>query len=120
MGGLELKSFDAPDEVRDFEGMGRVQVVSVAGRTIGRGTFKPGWKWSESVRPIAGTDSCQTSHLGYLVQGQMRVTMDDGTEGEAGPGDVVAIPRGHDAEVIGDEDCVFLDFGEVEGYTKSG
>ena len=44
--------------------------------------------------------------------------MDDGSEGEAGPGDVVAIPPGHDAEVVGDEACVVLDFGEFGDYAK--
>jgi hypothetical protein len=48
----------------------------------------------------------------------MKVTMDDGSEGEAGPGQVVAIAPGHDAEVVGEEPCVFLDFGEFGDYAK--
>jgi hypothetical protein len=115
---VETKNFDTPDEVRQFEGKGHADVVVVAGRTIGRGTFEPGWKWSENVRPIAKTDSCQVSHLGYMVSGAMRIYMDDGSESEAGPGDVIAIPPGHDAEVVGDQACVFLDFGEYENYAK--
>ena len=115
---VEVKSFDSPDEVRQFHGKGHADVVVVAGRTIGRGTFEPGWKWSENVKPIAKTDSCQVSHLGYMVSGRMRVHMDGGGSGDAGPGDVVAIAPGHDAEVIGDEPCVFLDFGEFGDYAK--
>ena len=118
MASVEVKRFDSPDEVREFEGKGKADVVNVGGRIIGRGTFEPGWKWSENVKPIAGTDSCEVSHLGYMLQGRMRVFMDDGTEGEAGLGDVVAIPPGHDAEVVGDEACVFLDFGEFGEYAK--
>src|SRR5215218_6360068 len=91
MANLEVKSFDSPDEVREFEAKGKADVVDVGGRTIGRGTFEPGWKWSENVKPIAGTDTCEISHLGYMLHGRMRVIMDDGSEGEAGPGDVVAI-----------------------------
>src|SRR3954451_23224641 len=72
MAELEVKSFDSPDEVRPFEGKGQAQVVNVAGRVIGRGTFAPGWRWSENVKPIAGTDSCQVSHLGYCVSGRMQ------------------------------------------------
>jgi hypothetical protein len=120
MASIEVKSFDAPDEVRSFEGRGKADVVNVAGRVIGRGVFEPGWRWSENVKPIAGTDSCQVSHLGYCVSGRMRVTMDDGAEGEVGPGQVVAIPPGHDAEVVGDEACVFIDFGEFGEYAKRG
>jgi Cupin domain len=115
---LEVKSFDSPDETRPFEGKGQADVVNVGGRTIGKATFEPGWRWSENVRPIAKTDSCEVSHLGYVLSGRMRVFMDDGNEGEAGAGDVFAIPPGHDAEVVGDEPCVVLDFGEFGDYAK--
>jgi hypothetical protein len=118
MASIEVKRFDAPDETRPFEGRGKADVVQVAGRAIARGVFEPGWRWSENIRPIAGTDSCETSHLGYCISGRMRVRMDDGGESEMGPGDVVAIPPGHDAEVVGDEPCVFLDFGEIAEYAK--
>lgn len=118
MASIEVKRFDAPDETRPFQGRGQAAVVLLAGRTIARGVFEPGWRWSENVRPIAGTDSCEVSHLGYCVSGSMRVRMDDGAEQVMGPGDVVAIPPGHDAEVVGDEPCVFLDFGEVAMYAK--
>jgi uncharacterized cupin superfamily protein len=118
MAGLDVKNFDSPDEVREFEGNGRADVVQVAGQTVGRGTFEPGWRWSANVKPIAGTDSCEVSHLGYVLSGRMRVFMDDGSEGECGPGDVVAIPPGHDAETLGDEPCVVVDFGEFGDYAK--
>jgi uncharacterized cupin superfamily protein len=118
MASIEVKSFDSPDEVREFEGRGRADVLNIAGQTVGRGTFEPGWRWSENVKPIAGTESCEVSHLGYVVSGRMRVQMDDGSDGECGPGDVVAIPPGHDAEVVGDEPCVLVDFGEFGDYAK--
>jgi len=119
MAGIEIKSFDSPDETRPFEGKGQLEVVNLAGRAIGKGTFEPGWRWSENVKPIAETDSCQVTHLGYVVSGRMRVTMDDGSEGEVGPGDVASIPPGHDAEVIGDEPCVMIDVAqEDDDYAK--
>jgi hypothetical protein len=118
MASVELKSFDSPDEVREFEGNGKADVLNIGGRTVGRGTFEPGWRWSENVKPIAGTESCEVSHLGYCVSGRMKVIMDDGSESEIGPGEVMAIPPGHDAEVVGDEPCVFVDFGEFGDYAK--
>ena len=118
MASVESKSFDSPDETRPFEGKGQAEVVNLAGHTIGRGTFEPGWKWSENIKPIAGTDSCQVSHLGYVLSGSMKVYMDDGSEQEIGPGDAVEIPPGHDAEVVGDEACVMVDFGEFGEYAK--
>ena len=118
MAAIEAKNFDSPDETRQFEGKGHADVVKIAGRVVGKGTFEPGWKWSENVKPIAQTDSCQVSHLLYVISGRMRVYMDDGAEHEMGPGEVIAIPPGHDAEVVGDEPCVSLDFGEFGEYAK--
>ena len=118
MAELEVKNFDSPDETRPFEGKGQAEVVELGGHTVGKATFEPGWKWSENVKPIAGTDSCQVSHLGYVMSGRMRIFMDDGSESEVGPGDVMAIPPGHDADVPGDEPCVVLDFGEFGDYAK--
>ncbi|HET7122264.1 MAG TPA: cupin domain-containing protein [Solirubrobacterales bacterium] len=115
---IEVKSFGSPDETRQFEGNGNAKVVELAGHTVGLGTFEAGWKWSDNVKPIAGTDSCQVSHLGYVLSGRMRVSMDDGEEIEISAGDVVAIPPGHDAEVVGSEDCVMVDFGEIGDYAK--
>jgi uncharacterized cupin superfamily protein len=118
MASVEVKSFDSPDETRPFEGKGQAQVVELDGHPISKGTFEPGWKWSVNLKPIAGTDSCQVHHLGYCVSGRMKVTMDDGSEREIGPGEAADIPPGHDAEVVGDESCVWVDFGEVREYAK--
>jgi Cupin domain len=118
MAEAEVKSFDSPDEVRPFEGNGKAEVVTISGRNIGRATFEPGWTWSNNVKPIAGTDSCEVSHLMYVVSGRMRIQMDDGGEIEVGPGSAAAVPPGHDAEVVGDESCVVVDFGEFGDYAK--
>ncbi len=115
---VEVKNFGSPDETRPFEGNGQARVVKLAGHTVGEGTFEAGWKWSENVKPIAGTDSCQVAHFGYVLAGSMRIYMDDGSETEINAGDVVAIPPGHDAEVVGPEDCVMIDFGEIGDYAK--
>jgi uncharacterized cupin superfamily protein len=114
----EVKNFDSPDETREFEGNGSAKVVQLAGHTVGYGTFEPGWRWSQNVKPIAGTDSCQVAHFGYVLSGSMRIYMDDGQEVEINAGDVVAIPPGHDAEVTGSEACVMVDFGEIGDYAK--
>ncbi len=118
MPSAELKNFDSPDEVRPFVDKGHGRMVTVGGRVVLQGVFEPGWRWSEHVKPLAQTDTCQVSHLGYVISGRMHVRMDDGSEVEGGPGDVVALPPGHDAWVVGDEACVFLDFGEIAEYAK--
>jgi quercetin dioxygenase-like cupin family protein len=119
MGGVMRKSFDAPDEVRKVVGeMGQIELVNVPGGVVGRAMFQPGWRWSEHVKPIAGTDSCQAAHLGYQVSGRMGVRMDDGEEMEFGPGDFMSIPPGHDGWVIGDEPAVMIDWQGMGDYAK--
>jgi hypothetical protein len=115
---IEVKSFDKADETRPFQGKGLVDIVNIAGRQVMRGHFEPGWRWSTNVKPIAGTELCETAHFGYVLEGRMRIHMKDGSEQEMVPGEVVAIAPGHDAEVLGDETCVFLDFGEISLYAK--
>jgi uncharacterized cupin superfamily protein len=115
---LERKSFSAPEEVREMGGKGRVEILKVGDGVVGKATFEPGWRWSEHVKPLAGTDSCQAAHVGYVLSGRQKVIMDDGTELEFSAGDVVAIPPGHDGEVIGDEPCVVIDFAGMEHYAE--
>lgn len=113
---IEVKEFDDPDETRLFAGNGQADALTFGGRTVLRGTFAPGWKWSANVRPLAGTELCEVAHFGYGLSGTMKVTMRSGSVTTLRAGQVAAIPPGHDAEVIGDEPCVFLDFGEVSEY----
>jgi uncharacterized cupin superfamily protein len=115
---LEKKSFGTPDDIRPMAEMGRVEIVKIGDGVVGRATFEPGWRWSEHVKPIAGTDSCQSTHLGYVISGRQRVVMEDGSELEFGAGDVVSIPPGHDGWVVGDEPCVLLDFAGMEHYAE--
>ncbi|MFG1780945.1 cupin domain-containing protein [Rhodococcus oryzae] len=119
MSGLVRKSFDSPEETRPFEdGKGKIDLVDLAGGAVGRGVFEPGWKWSDHVKPIAKTDSCQAAHVGYCVSGRMVVVMDDGERQEFGPGDVMIAPPGHDAWVVGDEACVLVDWQGFADYAK--
>ena len=118
MSGLEVKNVGTPDETRPFADRGHADVLNVAGGTVLYGTFEPGWRWSEHVKPIAGTDSCQAPHTGYVLSGRMHIRMDDGSEAEVGPGDACVIPPGHDAWIVGDEACVMLDFSGMSDYAK--
>ncbi|HEY3021791.1 MAG TPA: cupin domain-containing protein [Solirubrobacteraceae bacterium] len=116
--GLEVKSVESPDETRPFADKGQAAVVNVSGHPVLRGTFEPGWRWSEHVKPIAGTDSCEAPHLLYCLAGRMHVRMNDGAEADIGPGDVASIAPGHDAWVVGDEPCVAVDFGGYAQYAQ--
>ncbi|NML52742.1 cupin domain-containing protein [Streptomyces sp. R302] len=119
MTGITRRSFDKADETRPFEGgKGRLDLITVEGGSVGRAVFEPGWQWSKHVKPIAGTDSCQAAHVGYVVSGRIRVVMDDGEEDEFGPGDFMEVTPGHDAWVVGDDPCVALDWNGFAEYAK--
>ena len=107
---MEKGNFSAPTETRDLSGMGTVEVVRVGDITVSRSTLRPGWRWSEHVKPIAGGDSCQTLHHSFVTSGRLAVRMDDGSQEEFGAGEIWIIPPGHDAWVVGDEAVVALDF----------
>ncbi|MDX6401521.1 MAG: hypothetical protein QOF27_2127 [Gaiellaceae bacterium] len=117
---LQAKSLETPDESRPFASHGHMDVVQVGEATVGRGVFEPGWRWSLSVKPLAGTDSCQAHHTLYVLSGRMGVRMEDGSELEIGSGDAAVIPPGHDAWTIGEEACVAVDFTGVARYAKPG
>jgi hypothetical protein len=118
MKNAELKSLDNPDEVRLFP-KGRLELVKIGNATVGRAVLEPGWKWSESVQPLAKTKSCEAPHFQYHVSGVLTVRMDDGTEFTCRPGDVSLLPAGHDAWVEGDEPAVLVDFQGMIDYAKT-
>jgi uncharacterized RmlC-like cupin family protein len=119
MATIEIKTFEEPDETRPFEGKGQLSLVTIGGQTVGKAVFEPGWRWSTNVKPIVGTESCGFNHVVFVLSGRMHVRMDDGSEADVGPGDVAAIPAGHDAWVVGDEPCVTFDVGEEDAeYAK--
>ncbi|MGZ3236863.1 MAG: cupin domain-containing protein [Burkholderiaceae bacterium] len=116
---LEKKSISKPDEIRPFKDeKGRMAVFTLGNQTMGRGEFEPGWRWSEHVKSIAGTDSCQAAHTGIMLEGRMVVKMDEGQEIEYCAGDVFYMPPGHDAWVVGDKRCVLFDVTGVAKYAK--
>jgi mannose-6-phosphate isomerase-like protein (cupin superfamily) len=105
-----VKSFDTPDEALPLPGGARVELVKLEGMTVGRGTAPPGWRWSTHIKPLAGTELCEHTHVGIILSGREAIRMADGTEVELRPGDAFVVGPGHDAWVVGDEPCVSFDF----------
>lgn len=116
---LTAKNLGTPDHKYGLE-HGEMQVVTVAGATIARAEFRPGWRWSTDVKPTMGTQSCQAAHTGLVLSGRLGVRMDDGTEAEFGPGDAHVVGPGHDAWVIGNESCVLIDVDIPRGEAGAG
>ena len=115
----EIVALDNPHETRTFD-KGKMDIATVGPAWMGRVTLEPGWRWSECVKPIVKTESCQAEHAGVVLAGRLHVAMDDGTEAEAGAGDAYYFAPGHDAWVVGDETYVGIDFTAAEGYAKPG
>ena len=113
----EQKTLSQPDEVREFE-LGRLDVVEIGGGSVGRLTLQPGWRWSEHVKPIAGTELCEAPHFQYHLAGTLHIAMADGAEFEAKPGDITSLPSGHDAWVVGDEPVVVIDWQGASQYAQ--
>src|SRR5688572_14098990 len=119
MAGIEARSFENPDETRTPD-KSKIAIVKLGSTTAGRFEFQPGWRWSECIKPVAGTDNCQARHVGVVVSGRLHIVHEDGTEGEAGPGDAYVVEPGHDAWVVGDEPWISYEFESksVETYAK--
>ena len=118
MAEAEQKTFTEPDETRSFE-LGQLDLLKIGDSEIGRLTLQPGWRWSAHIKPIAGTDLCEAPHFQYHVQGTLHIVMGDGTEFDAVAGDVTALPKGHDAWVVGDQPVVVIDWWGASNYAKN-
>jgi hypothetical protein len=118
MAGIENQSFDQPDESRTPDKI-RVDVVHVGDAEVGRLTFEPGWRWSECIKPVVGTDSCQNDHVGYLASGRLTVQHEDGTTVTVSSGEAYRILPGHQAWVEGDQPVVAFEFKSAGSYARS-
>jgi len=108
--GAETRSFGSPDRSMDFPN-GHEHIVELAGKPVGLATFEPGWRWSNDVRPLMGTERCPIHHVGFTLSGSLHVELGDGVTLDLGPGEAFDIPSGHDAWVVGEEPWVALDWG---------
>ena len=117
MAGVEARDFSSPDETRTPDKT-EVALVNLAGGQIGRYTFQLGWRWSECIKPVVNTDSCQVDHVGYVISGALHVKHDDGTERDVVAGEVYRIAPGHDAWNTGSEPMVAVEFQGAANYAK--
>ena len=115
---LVVKNLDRPDDRREFpKGVG--ELAQVGEFSVSRGTLQPGWRWSNDIRPMMGTPSCEVPHTGVTLSGRWHFEMDDGASVDLGPGDAFSIPPGHDAWVVGDEPVVVLDWATAANEART-
>lgn len=116
MAGL-VKAFDEPDETLSLpllEG----QIVTLGEVYVARIVHQPGWRWSEHVKPVVGTPSCEHHHQGVVLAGEFEYVMDDGLRRRVRAGEAYDVPPGHDGMVVGDEPAIAIEFAGVRGWGK--
>ncbi|MGH2442112.1 MAG: cupin domain-containing protein [Chloroflexota bacterium] len=111
---IQAKSFDTTCTTKPIGDIARVDTVYLGEITANRAIMQPGFRWTEHIKPKAGTDLCQVRHTGYVVSGRIGIRMADGTEGEVSEGYAFDVLPGHDMWVIGDEPYVSVDFSLTE------
>lgn len=112
---LEVVALGRPHEVRAFA-HGRFEIYRIGAQAIGRAVYEPGWRWTEHVKPGAGTDLCEVAHIGLVIAGTAALRMADGAERLLTEGEFFAIPPGHDSWVVGDQPYVSLHFLGADDY----
>jgi mannose-6-phosphate isomerase-like protein (cupin superfamily) len=105
---MQKKNFSSPDEVKNLPKT-KIETINVGDSPLIQITYEPGWKWSENVKPVVKTESCQVRHILYALSGRLMVVMSNGDKVELAPNDIIKIAPGHDAWVVGDEAFVALD-----------
>ena len=105
---LLAKSFDAADEVRTPP-LTKVDVVVLGSHVAARLVLQPGWRWSECVKPGAGTERCEFRHVGIAISGRLHLERGEDSL-EVSPGEAYLVEPGHDAWVVGDEPFVGYEF----------
>ena len=117
MARLQRRDLDRPTEVRTVP-LGRLELFELGDTVVGRSRFEPGWRWSESIKPIAGTEYCEFHHVGYVLAGSVHVETREGAVLEIGPNEFYEIPPNHDAWVVGDEPWVSIDWGATASFGR--
>ncbi len=114
---FEVKSHNSPDEVRT-PNKTRVELVRLGDISLARFTLQPGWRWSECIKPVVKTESCQVTHVGYAVSGRITVRMKNGTQRTITAGESYTIPPDHEAWVEGTEPFVCIEMQSAEQYAR--
>lgn len=115
---LIAKRFDEPDELISHPRL--VGQVLLLGETyVGRYIHQPGWRWSEDMKPLVGTPSCQFHHRGIALSGRAQVLTDDGALRTLVAGEAFDIPPGHDAWVLGDEPFISVEFAGAREWARA-
>ena len=114
-----IKRFERPEHLLVFDS-GRLEVLTVGGKTIGKGSYAPGWRWSHCAAPSAVTRGGPAETVGVVLSGRARVVSQEGNEVDLNPGDLfhAVLGTGQDQWVVGQRPCEILYLSGVEGLIR--
>jgi class 3 adenylate cyclase len=118
MAKLQRKAFGDADDVRVIPN-GQLETYDLGDIRMGRSVLQPGWRWSESIKPMARTEWCESHHIGLCIAGACRITSREGAEIVITPGHFYEVPPGHDAEVISDEPYIVIDWNPSSAFAQA-
>jgi hypothetical protein len=104
------------DVQADTHGLISKKTAELDGVAVTEVTFAPGARWSNDLKPQAGTDLCELPHVALVTAGVLRVVLRDGSQEDFSAGDVMLLPPGHDAWSVGDQARTFVEFSRGNDY----
>lgn len=107
-----VRRFDAPDRVVTVD-QGRLEVITVGALVIGRGSYAPGWRWSQTAH-VPSDGERAPDHVGVVLSGRAKVVIEGSEEIDLTPGDFFHIATEFDGWVVGQRPCEILYIKGVE------
>jgi hypothetical protein len=95
-----------------------IDVLPAGNGRIKRVVYPAGFRWSAHMKPIVGTELCMHAHVGFLARGRVRGRYADGCVFDLAAPRCVVIEPAHDAEVVGPEAAVLIEF-DAQAETAS-
>jgi hypothetical protein len=111
-----VKRFENPERILAFD-YGRLEIITVGGRPIGKGSYAPGWRWSHGGAAGA-VQNRLPDHIGVVLSGRIKVRNSKGQETDLVPGDFFSIAGEGDAWVVGYRTCEILYLSGVEALVQ--
>jgi hypothetical protein len=104
------------DVEADVHGLISKKTAELDGVAVTEVTFQAGARWSNDLKPFAGTELCELPHVALVTAGTLRVVLSDGSQEDFSAGDVMLLPPGHDAWTVGGTACTFVEFSKGNDY----
>ena len=94
----------------------KIDVARAGNGRVKRVTYPAGFRWSEQMKRISGTDLCMHAHVGFIARGEIGIRYGDGCKLQFRAPQFVVIEPGHEGWVEGNEPAVLIEF-DFEGDT---